>query len=227
MIPRWKKATYATIAGLGLFAGAAGIAAAATGTSTPSPAASASANVDTPEPGDTPDAAGSATDEADQGTEVDGADCVDGIDAATGAECDGGPAANPANDPNEAGDHEGDESDGEQADDQSAYTSSVTVADNGGEQDDATEAANLQQLATITADQASLAAVAAVPGTVQKVELDNENGSVVYSVEIQTTGGQIDVKVDAGNGKVLAQEAGDGEPDHADGDESGAEQNDN
>lgn len=210
MIPRWKKATYATIAGLGLFAGAAGIAAAATGTSNSDPAASASANVDTPEPGDTPDAAGSATDEAD-----------------LGADCDGGPAANPANDPNEAGDHEGDEGDGEEADDQSAYTSSITVADTGGEQDDATEAANLQQLATITADQASQAAVAAVPGTVQKVELDNENGSVVYSVEIQTTGGAIDVKVDAGNGKVLAQEADDGEPDHADGVESGAEQSDN
>jgi len=30
--------------------------------------------------------------------EVDGVDCVDGIDAATGAECDGGPAANPTDD---------------------------------------------------------------------------------------------------------------------------------
>jgi len=38
--------------------------------------------------------------------EVDGVDCVDGIDAATGAECDGGPAANPTDDAeneNEAG----------------------------------------------------------------------------------------------------------------------------
>ena len=32
---------------------------------------------------------------ADADEEVDGVDCVDGIDAATGAECDGGPAANP------------------------------------------------------------------------------------------------------------------------------------
>jgi len=36
--------------------------------------------------------------------ETPGVDCVDGIDAATGAECDGGPAANPANDPNERAD---------------------------------------------------------------------------------------------------------------------------
>ncbi|MEO7572844.1 MAG: hypothetical protein ABIX10_10440 [Acidimicrobiales bacterium] len=34
--------------------------------------------------------------------EVPGVDCVDGLDAATGAECDGGPAANAANDPAEA-----------------------------------------------------------------------------------------------------------------------------
>ncbi len=39
--------------------------------------------------------------EADEGDEADGVDCEDGIEAATGAECDGGPAANQDNDPNE------------------------------------------------------------------------------------------------------------------------------
>lgn len=68
---------------------------------------------------------------------------------------------------------------------------------------EADEAAALAPLATITADEASAAAQAEVPGDVQEVELDNENGSLVYSVEI---GGQ-DVKVDAGTGAVLHIEA--------------------
>jgi len=61
------------------------------------------------------------------------------------------------------------------------------------------ESAALASLATITPEQAIAAAQAEVPGDSQKVELDNENGSLVYSVEI---GGK-DVKVDAGTGAVL------------------------
>jgi uncharacterized membrane protein YkoI len=61
------------------------------------------------------------------------------------------------------------------------------------------ESAALASLATITPEQAIAAARAEVPGDSQKVELDNENGSLVYSVEI---GGK-DVKVDAGTGAVL------------------------
>ncbi len=72
------------------------------------------------------------------------------------------------------------------------------------------EATLLEGLATISADEASEAATAAVPGEVAKVELDDENGSVVYSVEIvDSTGAQIDVKVDAGDGTVLDQQADD------------------
>lgn len=68
---------------------------------------------------------------------------------------------------------------------------------------EADEAAALAPLAKVTADEASAAAQAEVPGDVQKVELDNENGSLVYSVEI---GGK-DVKVDAGTGAVLHVES--------------------
>jgi uncharacterized membrane protein YkoI len=67
---------------------------------------------------------------------------------------------------------------------------------------EADEASALAPLAKITPDDASAAAQAEVPGQVQKVELDNENGSLVYSVEI---GGK-DVKVDAGTGAVLLVE---------------------
>ncbi|WP_456396891.1 PepSY domain-containing protein [Thermococcus sp.] len=66
------------------------------------------------------------------------------------------------------------------------------------------EAKALQSLAKITPEQAKNAALSKVNGSVVKVELDNENGYLVYSVEVKTSNGIInDVKVDAGNGKVL------------------------
>ena len=65
------------------------------------------------------------------------------------------------------------------------------------------EAAQYQKLARITADQARAAAVRAVPGTVETVELENEDGNLVYGVEVKTASGDRDVKVDAGNAKVL------------------------
>ncbi len=95
------------------------------------------------------------------------------------------------------------------------YTSSVTVADSTDATDgvdggnEADESAALAGLATITADDASAAASTAQPGTVVKVELENENGNVVYGVEIDTGSGTVDVKVDAGNGTVLASEVDD------------------
>jgi len=87
-----------------------------------------------------------------------------------------------------------------------SYTASVTTADNG----NATEADQskaLAALAKITADQARDAALGAVPGVAGAIELDNENGNVVYSVEVTNAAGtRVDVKVDAGNAKVLAQD---------------------
>ncbi len=67
------------------------------------------------------------------------------------------------------------------------------------------EPADLSTLAKIKADQAMAAAQAAFPGAaVKKVELDNENGCLVYSVELRNGG---EVLVDAGNGAVLRQES--------------------
>ena len=65
------------------------------------------------------------------------------------------------------------------------------------------ERERLKSLARITPEQAGAAALAQVPGTVKKVELENEDGNVVYGVEIETADGQTDVKVDAGDGRVL------------------------
>jgi hypothetical protein len=92
--------------------------------------------------------------------------------------------------------------------DNAPYTSSVTVADTGTDSDG--NDAALAGLAKITPEQAKAAALASVPGTAGKVELENEDGNVVFGVEVTTaTGSKMDVKVDAGNGKVLAQQADD------------------
>ncbi len=74
------------------------------------------------------------------------------------------------------------------------------------------ESERLKSLARITPEQASAAALAQVRGTVVKVELENENGNVVYGVVIKTADGESDVKVDAGDGRVLHVEK-DGEND--------------
>jgi uncharacterized membrane protein YkoI len=100
--------------------------------------------------------------------------------------------------------HDG--SSGDQTQDPS-YKSSVSAPEQNG-QNEADESAALQSMAKITPDQARDAAVAAVAGTADKVELDNENGNVVYSVQITGANGtKTDVKVDAGNGSVLHQDS--------------------
>ncbi|MCU1545244.1 MAG: propeptide PepSY amd peptidase [Homoserinimonas sp.] len=86
-------------------------------------------------------------------------------------------------------------------------------AETEGKDDEASEgdeSKSLQSLATATPEQATASALAVVPGTAGAVELDNENGYVVYSVEVTAAdGSSVDVKVDAGNGDVLAEEADD------------------
>jgi uncharacterized membrane protein YkoI len=72
------------------------------------------------------------------------------------------------------------------------------------------EQAALQALATVPQAQAEAAALAAVPGTVAGADLGNENGFVVYSVEVNAADGTVtEVTVDAGNATVLAQQAQD------------------
>jgi Peptidase propeptide and YPEB domain len=64
---------------------------------------------------------------------------------------------------------------------------------------DKQEATRLQSLAKITSQQARKAAEADRRGKASSVKLENEDGNLVYSVAI----GKDEVKVDAGNGKVL------------------------
>jgi hypothetical protein len=67
--------------------------------------------------------------------------------------------------------------------------------------------ADLPALAKLTLDQAVHNALAAVQGKILKAELENENGFLVYGVEVVAADKSIvDVKVDAGTGKLLAMD---------------------
>jgi uncharacterized membrane protein YkoI len=99
------------------------------------------------------------------------------------------------------GDDDEDEGEGDVDEDEAdpSYECSITVPD--------PEPEDLSSLALITVDQAQDAAQAVYPGTtVIEVELDNENGCLVYSVELSNG---LEVKVDAGNGEILHVESDD------------------
>jgi uncharacterized membrane protein YkoI len=56
----------------------------------------------------------------------------------------------------------------------------------------------------ITEDQAKQAAMASVKnGTFQSIELEDEDGVIVYGIEIQSENQTYDVKVDANTGSIL------------------------
>jgi uncharacterized membrane protein YkoI len=71
--------------------------------------------------------------------------------------------------------------------------------------------AALRKLAKITLEEAVHAAQNAAPGTVTESGIENEDGNVVYTVEMRSGNTTSEVIVDAGNGKVLtvAADAGD------------------
>ena len=80
------------------------------------------------------------------------------------------------------------------------------------ERQEAQEAQQLQSLAKIDQKAAEQAALQEVPGTVKDAELGNENGYVVWEVEVAGNDGtRYEVKIDAGNGQVLHQETEDDE----------------
>lgn len=77
--------------------------------------------------------------------------------------------------------------------------------------------AALSGLAKVSLSGAIGSAQTAFPGTVLEAKLENENGFVVYGVEvISSSGARTDVKVDAGSGAVLRHEAKTGDEEHKD-----------
>jgi uncharacterized membrane protein YkoI len=99
---------------------------------------------------------------------------------------------------------------------QQAPQAPAEASDGDGETNDdvqsAEESARLQALATITPQQAQQTAEQQMGKPADKVEIENDDGSLVYAVSF----GQQDVKVDAGNGQILyTDNQNDGENDAA------------
>ena len=73
------------------------------------------------------------------------------------------------------------------------------------QQSDAAEDAAMRKVAKISLAEAQSIAQKAAPGaTLVDAELDNEDGNVVYEVDLQEGRQERTVIVDAGNGKILA-----------------------
>ena len=67
-----------------------------------------------------------------------------------------------------------------------------------------TEGADLQALAKITLEQARDAALKEAPGaTFQEGQLEEEDGYLIYDVELVQDGKEVEVAVDAGNAAIL------------------------
>ena len=112
------------------------------------------------------------------------------------------------------------------------YLSSIQVADAGDnvpEVSEAEESTQLTPLAKITSEEAKGIAIGAVDlalvGEVTDVELENEDGNIVYAVEFTKDGIETDVKIDADNGKVLKVESDNDESDVKDSSESEFKEN--
>lgn len=66
------------------------------------------------------------------------------------------------------------------------------------------------KLAKISSSDAVKAAIEKVPGDVLSIALENEDGSLVYAVEVvNSQTGLHEVNVDAGNGKILSNQTKD------------------
>ncbi|RDW17683.1 PepSY domain-containing protein [Oceanobacillus chungangensis] len=88
----------------------------------------------------------------------------------------------------------------------------VEAEDDEEEGDDEQSQAELAKQATVTKEAATKTALDQVPGTVGDVELEDENGTVVYSIEVTAEDGtKQEVKVDATSGEVVKVEHNDDE----------------
>eukprot|EP00903_Cladosiphon_okamuranus_P002099 g2097.t1 len=67
--------------------------------------------------------------------------------------------------------------------------------------------------------QVSEIALGAQAGTIEEIELENEDGKAVFEVEIKTETGEVEVMIDAATGEVLAMEQDDDSDDDDDNDE--------
>ncbi len=65
----------------------------------------------------------------------------------------------------------------------------------------------LARYAKVTQQQAEAAALAVMPGQAVKTKLDDEDGYLVWQIDVKHARGTTEIAVDAGNAKVLAAES--------------------
>lgn len=138
---------------------------------------------------------------------------VGGLDTDTLEEGDQSGADSEAAEDTEAAEGtEADESGPDEQEPNYAGVATIPVDESAMPEDESAEAAALASLATVSQADAEAAALAAVSGEIVQAELDNENGFVVWSIEVRDAAGTVhDVKIDAGNAAVLGTEAGEDE----------------
>lgn len=78
------------------------------------------------------------------------------------------------------------------------------VNDDNDDDDNNSQATNTANNKVKTAAQAKAIALKAVKGTVTKVDRDSDDGRVTYEVDLNITGGEATVEIDAATGKVLS-----------------------
>ncbi len=68
---------------------------------------------------------------------------------------------------------------------------------------DLEESSQLAYLAKITKEQAEAIALKSVSGVIKGSQLENDNGDVVYTIDIINGSVETEVRIDAGNGNIL------------------------
>lgn len=71
--------------------------------------------------------------------------------------------------------------------------------------------AEFAQYAKVSQQQAEAAALAVQPGQVVKAKLDDEDGYLVWQIDVKHDRGTTEIAVDAGNSKILATEDEEGD----------------
>lgn len=79
--------------------------------------------------------------------------------------------------------------------------------------------ADFAKLARVSQHEAEAAALALQPGQVVKAKLDDEEGYLVWQIDVKHAKGTTEIAVDAGNSKVLAAEAEENDGNEHEGDE--------
>lgn len=85
--------------------------------------------------------------------------------------------------------------------------------------EDTESQADFAKLARVGQQEAEAAALAVQPGQVVQAKLDDEDGYLVWQIDVKHDKGTTEIAVDAGNSKVLAAEAEENDGHEDEGDE--------